>query len=306
LRVFPELTAQSDTVDWDTIAGHLLFPHAWVRTASCRLLGLLFTSVPIAAPRLDLPPTSPFSSVGMREVAQKLCLQLKSEHLDAPLSLQIVKNLLYIGKSFYEASVPSAKEEAPQGIADMDSDDEDVTENEREAKAHNPLPWLFSKLSYQVRSAHIGRRNRSFSVNNWTHQPLSVLRWFAAMASYMDPSRLEIFLVHILSPVYRITEDDTIRDSHMDELKTLAVELQELIQAKVGTTKFANAYSRIRQNVLSVRQDRRTARVMQVTANPEAAAKRKLQRNSIKKDSRKRKNSAFADAKGRIKRRREE
>jgi hypothetical protein len=106
----------------------------------------------------------------MREVAQKLCLQLKSEHLDAPLSLQIVKNLLYIGKSFYEASVPSAKEEAPQGIADMDSDDEDVTENEREAKAHNPLPWLFSKLSYQVRSAHIGRRNRSFSVVGDQHR----------------------------------------------------------------------------------------------------------------------------------------
>lgn len=49
-----------------------------------------------------------------------------------------------------------------------------------------------------------------------------------------------------------------------DELKTLAVELQDLVQAKVGTTKFANTYSRIRQGVITVRRDRKTARVLQV------------------------------------------
>jgi len=50
----------------------------------------------------------------------------------------------------------------------------------------------------------------------------------------------------------------------LDELKTLAIELQDLVQSKVGTTKFSTAYSRIRQSVLSVRRERRTARVMQV------------------------------------------
>lgn len=35
------------------------------------------------------------------------------------------------------------------------------------------------------------------------------------MASHMDTSRVETFLVHILTPVYRITDDDTIRDSQM-------------------------------------------------------------------------------------------
>jgi U3 small nucleolar RNA-associated protein 20 len=158
LRVFPSLTAQSDQVNWDTIVRHLLFPHAWVRMASCRLLGLLFTAVPIAAPKVDLPPTSPFSLLGMREIAQKLCSQLKSEHLDAPLSLQVVKNILYIGKCFCAVS------SADDGNAnDMDGDDPDVAGNEGEGQDGNPLPWLFSKLSYQIRSAHIGRRNRSFS-----------------------------------------------------------------------------------------------------------------------------------------------
>lgn len=49
-----------------------------------------------------------------------------------------------------------------------------------------------------------------------------------------------------------------------DELKTTAIELQDLVQAKVGTTVFANAYNRIRQGAVSVQQARRVARVTKV------------------------------------------
>lgn len=52
--------------------------------------------------------------------------------------------------------------------------------------------------------------------------------------------------------------------SFIVELKTLAIELQDLVQSKVGTTKFSNAYNRIRQGVLGVRRERKTARAMQV------------------------------------------
>lgn len=132
------------------------------------------------------------------------------------------------------------------------------------------------------------------------------------MVAFLEGPQVEKFLTHILSPLYRIVEDDTIRDKQMgkwrfylhvvvdtdtglaDELKTLGVELQELVQSKVGTTKFAEVYSRIRQNVLGVRRERRTARAIQAATNPALAAKRKMQRNVGKKDSRKRKNSSFA------------
>lgn len=51
----------------------------------------------------------------------------------------------------------------------------------------------------------------------------------------------------------------------LEEVKAIAVELQDMIQAKVGVTSFANVYSRIRQNVLTVRRDRKTARATQVS-----------------------------------------
>jgi U3 small nucleolar RNA-associated protein 20 len=80
----------------------------------------------------------------------------------------------------------------------------------------------------------------------------------------------------------------------IDELKTLATELQDLVQSKVGTTKFSTVYNQIRQSALGVRRERRTAKALQVLTNPVAAAKRKLQRNSIKRESRKRKDRGFA------------
>lgn len=174
----------------------------------------------------------------MKAVAGQLCSQLKSEHLDAGLSLQAVKNLFYIGKCFhaipYVATV-TAEPELDAGADD--NDDAGDVDAEPQPKERYPLPWLFSKLSYQIRSAQIARRNQAFASvsskpadtiltvsltvclsllqKNWAEQPLAVLRWFAAMASHMEPVRLEGFLMHILSPVYRLIEEDTIRDSNM-------------------------------------------------------------------------------------------
>ncbi|EIW80199.1 hypothetical protein CONPUDRAFT_124919 [Coniophora puteana RWD-64-598 SS2] len=336
LKVFPEFVSPAtdvggQSVPWQLVEAHLLFPHAWVRTAACRLLGTLFSSLTVSAPSTsDDDSTDVVSLVRLKALAGKLCAQLKSPHLDEALGLQVVKNLFFIGKCFalITSTIPSAAPsdgdeddgvDAEADGSDASGDDEEEEGNDaekadqrRERMKRNPrssqtepLPWLFSRLSFQARSAHIARRNKSSAPPNWIQQPTCVFRWFAAMTSHLDGPTLERFLPHMLSPMYRVSEDDTIRDPHMEELKTLASELQDMIQAKVGTTQFATAYSKIRQGVMNVRQGRRTARATQFTTNPEAAARRKIQRNVSKKDSRKRKNSAFADNKGRLKRQKE-
>lgn len=147
---------------WPIVVSHLLFPHTWVRTAACRLIGFLFTAVP-AASRSDLPNNHPLSSSGMREVANNLCLQMRSPHLDNNLGLQIVKNLFFVGKSFL---LIGASSNPTSGAESSDSDEEEEeeeepAENSNVSKNSNPLPWLFSKVSYQIKSSHIVRRSRS-------------------------------------------------------------------------------------------------------------------------------------------------
>ena len=79
----------------------------------------------------------------------------------------------------------------------------------------------------------------------------------------------------------------------IDELKLTAIELQDMVRSKVGGNKFAEVYNRIRQGVLGVQRERKIARALQHTTNPEAAARRKIHRNVSKKESRKRKDAVF-------------
>lgn len=165
LLIFPDFATHGERLHWDLVVPHLLFPHAWVRTASCRLLGLLFTAVPVKAPGGgEYKDDHPLSAEGMQEVAKKLCVQLKSEHLDEALGLQVVKNLFYVGKCFYAADT-SFEVAAPDKEDEFNEEqvEQEVDKDVGNGKQLNPLPWLFSKLSYQIRSAHIARRNRSFS-----------------------------------------------------------------------------------------------------------------------------------------------
>ncbi|KAJ4487801.1 armadillo-type protein [Lentinula aciculospora] len=308
VKVFPEVVTDSQEIDWNLVVNHLLFPHAWVRTASSRLLGTLFSSSTIQTPpTFELStPFAPLSSSGMKAVAQKLCQQLKSEHLDDTLSLQTVKNLFFIGRCY--ATIPFTTD----SVGDITQgktfeDDELLGEEHITVSQHDhPLPWMFSKLSYQMRSALIAKRKYPSGRPNWFHQPVAVIRWFAAMTSFLDAAVLERFLVHILSPIYRLIEDDTIRDPKMTEMKDNAVELRDLVQSKVGTTKFSTVYNQIRQNVVALQRERREAKILHIATNPQAAASRKAHKNITKKDSRKRKNQTFVDGKGKLKKRREE
>ncbi|KAG1779370.1 hypothetical protein EV702DRAFT_1043818 [Suillus placidus] len=203
---------------------------------------------------LDDSIQSPFSTcLGTLLMKEKLCTQLKSSNLVAPLGLQIVKNLFFVGKLFctVPSSPPSGSNTNDTAETDSDGGESDdsaepkSTQMSRGKHSQDPLPWLFFKLSYLARSAHIARRNRGNTSNQstWSLAPLSTMRFFAAMASHMEGTQLEWFLSHILTPVYRTTEDDTIRDGGMEELKVTATELLDLLQNTVGTTIFANTYN---------------------------------------------------------------
>jgi hypothetical protein len=116
--------------------------------------------LPVAEPPKEgYPATSPLAGLSLKEIAEKHSTQLKSSHLSSALGLQIVKNLFYIGKCFCAAKV-SSPVDAENENEDEDDPGEEESEHE-EVNRDNPLAWLFSRLSYQIRSAYIARRSRS-------------------------------------------------------------------------------------------------------------------------------------------------
>jgi U3 small nucleolar RNA-associated protein 20 len=165
IRMFPDVATRPQKLSWTAVVVHLLFPHAWVRLAAARLFGQLFNMLPVVAqPPEGYPISSPLVGLDLKEIAEKHSMQLKSSHLNSTLGLQIVKNLFYIGKCFCAAKSSDPKPSENAGD-ESDGEEEFVEEESKHEEVHgdNPLAWLFSKLSYQIRSAYIARRNRSAS-----------------------------------------------------------------------------------------------------------------------------------------------
>ena len=167
LQVFPEVTAERGRVRWTTIVRLLGFPHAWVRSAACRLVGVLFAASTTTATVEELEEASAeevWTHAGMRDAADKLCALLKSPNVESAVALQAVKNLFFVGKWF--VARPGGEEDKE----DSDDDGEGVGVDAQEGvdverrlgkRRSDALPWLFSKLSYQARAAQIARRNAS-------------------------------------------------------------------------------------------------------------------------------------------------
>ncbi|CAO1637187.1 unnamed protein product [Parajaminaea phylloscopi] len=301
LQLASKLSKQDGAVLKDNVRSArrlLLFPHSWVRAASCRLLGSFFATTQPDAPSADGSVTGLEALV---DCARKLSLQLRSDVVDDALSLQIIKNLLWIGKAFARVQVKTPVLKADTSAAGEDDGSDEEAEEVREHEedpTENPLAWLFTKLSYQAR--------RGYEDCLW-HGPTAILRWFAAMAQTLDPpSRVEAFLPHIITPLFRILDADvTTRrqapgaDEHAAEnLQTLASEVQDLVQEKVGTSAYSSVYSSIRSRAMEKRRQRKTDRLMRGIENPEREAERKRERNEAKHQSRKRKNRGFAEGKG--------
>lgn len=296
---------------WVAVRRLLLFPHSWVRTSSCRLLGSLFGSSEIVAP----PQTSskdPVSLVSLIETARKLALQLRGEAVDEALSLQILKNLLWIGKCFAKAKVldqrkSSTNDDGDEDAADSEQEGDDDDEDEGKADTgdadaqENPLAWLFTKLSFQSRNLQGGRATPDNPAGLTIVSTSAILRWFAAMAQHLSRERIVTFLPHMVTPLFRLMDDETLRGGQIDTVKSLASEVQELLTEVVTPTVYAGVFSRVRSKAIERRQKRRTDRLMQGVLEPEKAAKRKQKRNEGKHESRKRKNQVFADGKLRVK-----
>lgn len=234
-KAFPDIVApntRSNRTLWAAVRGHLLYPHIWIRTSSARLLGSLYANSTSSLSDDDLPLDHPLSSPSLLDAAQKACLQLKSPHLTETLAMQIVKNLFFATKCF------AARESVgSQGLDATEKDDEDAEELGEEERHANPLRWLFTRLSYQTRAAHQSRPSmhavtsvRLFhlsllrSLSNarylfiqtpWSLQPASILRWFAAVISYLGKDSLERFLVQMATPIFRISEDPIAQDPQM-------------------------------------------------------------------------------------------
>ena len=98
----------------------------------------------------------------------------------------------------------------------------------------------------------------------------------------------------MVGAIYRVVNDETLKGQGMEDLKTFATQVLSHLQKSAGPALYLETYNRVHQTVLKKRQERKAQQVRQAILDPEARAKRKLQKGEMKKQSRKRKSSEFA------------
>ncbi|KAI9249280.1 armadillo-type protein [Sporodiniella umbellata] len=169
IKVFPKIVYDQESQKvWPTIQYMLLYPHSWVRTSATRLFGAYFSGIDAQTriiTTLDTPCVY-LDKQTLRDLATEFLEQLRSKHITQDHADQIVKNLFFIGKSFYfmseqedaygmEAGSVAIDDAHDEAIEDEDEDAQVAAEQIKKEAQKKTLNWLFRKCSFDARGAAI-------------------------------------------------------------------------------------------------------------------------------------------------------
>ncbi|KAJ3120160.1 U3 snoRNP protein [Nowakowskiella sp. JEL0407] len=320
LSVFPDVSAHEKVQGmWAAILQTCTHPHQWIRTIGARILGVLFSSIDPATRSIQnggkkvVGKVHPFlaSVEVLPKLSNVLCRQFdgsfvakekivsgeEDSTMTPEMAKQIIKNLVFVGKAISYAEeqglvlrpVSDKKTAAEEKIdGEFEEDDGGVQDDNSTVKSTS-LHWLFKRMSFIARADGTKRRG--------ILRRASVFRWYAAMAQFLDQEKLLPHLDVMLATLYRTVNDETAKGASEDELKQLGTEVMEFLKQRVGTQEYLNVYEKVHTQVMEVRRDRKQKRVIMNVTDPEASAKRKLQKTEMKRNNRKRKANEFQQKK---------
>jgi U3 small nucleolar RNA-associated protein 20 len=104
----------------------------------------------------------------------------------------------------------------------------------------------------------------------WTRPVTSIFRFFAGVYDVLSELQAKQFSRHVLAPIYRVLDEEgdlanmedaigEFRPSSLilDDLRQLATEVRDFVQAKIGPTDFSQVWESLRKKVRETREGRR-------------------------------------------------
>ncbi|OZJ06555.1 hypothetical protein BZG36_00549 [Bifiguratus adelaidae] len=251
---------------WLTVKRHLVHPHVWVKLASARAIGLLFSSIDPVTRRVDgnVSELSLWHLETLRGIVLDCIAQLRSEYLSEDLAMQVCKNLVFLGKWFYhlpkDLDVYQAREEEEE---EEEDEGESNASDSKHQDRQRSLFWLLRRLSYVARGAEIKHTG--------TLLRQTVFRTFAAMTHILQ-SNLVPYLLPIMTPLFR-----TIKlQDQPPELVQLAEETLQLIRNTLPNPQlYNNLYAQLQSQLVEKRSARRQARAIERVNDPQQAAQKR-------------------------------
>ena len=307
---FPKALLRSDTAQfWKLIGQCLHFPHAWVKLAAAKLLGLLFSDFArtnIDTDHLILPLRGSGSlQLGNEEMIRitKASLGiLRVPGVSEELASQSVRNLSFLGRLMGMTSMiwESVADKDEPGTSDFKTQEEEEEEEEEDASDDNVEPQVTNKSALQYmleRLSAILRREPSTNRAPSLFPKTAALQLFATLCSHLPVGLLTQCTETILLPLHNLTDSSIAAPYSPDEdfrtaykaLVSTSQEVMSLLQKKLGTTEYVAKLSKVRQGIKERREGRRMKRRLEAVAAPDKAGREKKRKGEKKKEKRKEK-----------------
>ncbi|XP_013750413.2 U3 small nucleolar RNA-associated protein 20-like isoform X1 [Brassica napus] len=310
VRQFPDLKLKEDLEDiWKMVFKFLLYPHAWLRSISRRLLNYYFKALArrkraesqtVVSDSLLENPSSLFS------VAVSLCSQLKELPTTGDVNVDLLVENIVFAVSSLHSLIGHSVQAKDNGFWSGLGEDEQVVflkafEVLDSGKGRSTFLSLTSGKRTEngeeddaasgVRNVLIGsllKRLGKVALDTESVQMKIVFNVYKAFTSQMNQDDCRLYAFKILLPLYKVCEGFTGKIIS-DESKQLAEEVRDSIRDKtLGNQLFVEVYSEIRKSLRNKREKRKREEKTMAVVNPERNAKRKLRLASKNKANKRR------------------
>ncbi|XP_047005132.1 small subunit processome component 20 homolog [Schistocerca americana] len=263
--------------------------HEWVRLGAAQFLGFVFGSLDPQRLAFHVckktnSDEGNYNGCGflnnsgkLRSLILDLSAQLQPVEISDDFVEQVVKDLVYLARVLKYLE----EEDVPEVV--VFGSEQQMSDDEEQYKSKLSLVWMI-------------RRMRRILNNEIIHSPQSttlqkaVFKWIGAVAVDLGKEKLPLYLHHLLPPLVRVL---TSSDDSNSELRRLAKEVADIIKKKVGTDEYTHHFTKLQMSLTARRADRKKIRAQEAVTEPQKAAKRRIKKQLKRKDSKKKKISAF-------------
>lgn len=264
MRVKPDFMSKQDVV-WDAVIDCLARPHPWVKRVSSRMISSYLSELDLDTFGRDPSSFLVTHPGSLFEIASSVCTHIAAEEVDLhdELAKQSIKTLTWTIQAMHKC--PHL-----------------CFSPEEEAGNRNPVKWLITRLSHIAKPKGPKRRK-------------IVFKCFAAFASFGGVSLILPYVELMLEPLLRAeTEADNRRDAagniQMSDESALAKDVLQLIEETCDNEKdFLSIFAAVKSKARDKRDHRKQEITTQAVVDPQAAAERKIKKNELEKNRRKRK-----------------
>jgi len=280
---------------WASVRQCLKFPHAWVKLATAKLLGIYFADFARSNAN-ETYKSLPIKGSGglfldseeMFEITRDSLRLLEMPRVGEELAGQSVRNLIFLSKLTEHVAVSTSVAHA-EVLAEVDDEDFEDGDKFQKKTTRTVLQFVFQ------RAAAIVRRGPSTTTAPVLTPMKAALQLVGALCNHFSPDALMPSILTILLPLHNMTDSSIPAPFSADEafsttykvLVSNSGEIMSLLQRKLGTTEYISNLTKVRSLVKERREGRRVKRRIEAVAEPEKAGRLKQRKGEKKREKRK-------------------